>query len=159
MRMSPTKPQHGRCEYRFSRFLGSFVDERNLGEVHVGEVGIYTHRDPDTVRGADLLFVSHERLAQATPGDFLDVPPELIVEILSPTDRWSEVKKKLREYFEIGVTAVLIVDSEERTVSVYRSLTDLREFTVDDVLAVEEILPGFSLPLADLFATSGNNPA
>ena len=81
------------------------------------------------------------------------------LEILSPTDRWSEVKKKLREYFNIGVTAVLIVDPEDRTISVYRSLTDLSEFTADDVLSVEDVLPGFSLPVADLFATDRNNPA
>lgn len=112
--MSPTKPRHGRLEYRFARVLGNFVDEHALGEVHVGEVGVYTRRDPDTVRGADVLFISHERLSQTTLDDFFDVAPELIVEILSPTDRRGEVEKKLREYFAIGVAAVLIVDPDKR---------------------------------------------
>lgn len=64
------------------------------------EVGIYTRRNPDTVRAADGAFISDERYAQPkqTHG-FLDVAPDLIVEILSPDDRWSEIKQKLREYF------------------------------------------------------------
>jgi Uma2 family endonuclease len=150
--MSPTKPKHGRIEIRFGRILDTFVTEHGLGEIQGGEVGIYTRRDPDTVRGADILFISHERLARATPGDFLDVAPELVVEILSPSDRWSEVKKKLREYLEAGVAVVLVVDPEEHSVSVYRSLTDIHELTADDVLTVEDVLPGFSVPVAHLFA-------
>lgn len=149
--MSPTKPEHGRIEIRFGRILDTFVSEHGLGEVQGGEVGIYTRRDPDTVRGADILFISRERLARATPGDFLDIAPELVVEILSPSDRWTEVKKKLREYFETGVAVVLVVDPEERSVSVYRSLTNIHELTADDVLTLEDVLPGFSVPVAHLF--------
>ena len=149
--MSPTKPRHGRHEYRFARILGDFVEEYNLGEVQVGEVGLYTRRDPDTVRGADVLFISHQRLAQATPDDFLDVAPELVVEILSPTDRRGEVEKKLREYFDIGVTVVLVVDPDKRTISVYRSLSEVWELAVGDALIVADVLPGFSVSVADLF--------
>lgn len=151
--MSPTRPQHGGIESRLDRRLGAFVEERDLGEVQVGEVGIFTHRNPDTVRGADVLFISHERLARATPGQFYDVAPELVIEILSPDERWSYLKKKLREYFEIGVTVVLVVDPDERSVAAYRSLTDIREFGENDVLTIEDVLPGFSLPLADLFGS------
>lgn len=155
VKMSPTKPKHGRIESRIDRILAAFVEENDLGEVQVGEVGIYTRRDPDTVRGADVLFISHERLAQATPDDFLDVPPELVVEILSPNDRWIEVKKKLREYFDVGVDVVLLVNPEESRVSVYRSLTDIQEFAYDDELIVDDVVPGLSVPLARLFASSG----
>lgn len=150
--MSPTKPEHGRLESRLDRILGRFVDEHSLGEVWVGEVGLYTHRNPDTVRGVDLLFISHERRARATPGNFLDVAPELVIEILSPQDRWSEVRKKLREYFAIGVTVVLVADLDEQTISVYRSLTDIQELAVGDVLEIADVLPGFSVSVADLFA-------
>ncbi len=149
--MSPTKPRHGRYEYRLARAIGTFVEERDLGEVQVGEVGIYIHRNPDTIRAADVLFISYERLARATPDSFLDVAPELIVEILSPGDRWSQVQKKLRQYFETGVVVVLVVDPDESTISVYRSLSDISVFVGSDVLTVEDVLPGFSLPLADLF--------
>jgi len=151
-KMSPVKMPHGKHEMRFARYLGNFVEEHHLGEVNGGEVGIYTRRNPDTVRGADLLFISHARLAKTTPGGFLDVAPELVVEILSPSDRWSNVRKKLREYFEIGVMVVLILEPEEQVISAYRSLTDVQELSINDTLILEDILPGFELPLANLFA-------
>ena len=65
-------------------------------------------------------------------------------------DRRGEVEKKLREYFAIGVAAVLIVDPDKRTVSVYTSAAEFRELTVDDMLTVPEALRGFSTPIADL---------
>lgn len=74
-----------------------------LGEVMVGEVGIDTGRDPDTVRAADVLFISHERLKKASPEGFLDVVPELVVEIMSPTNKWEEVRRRVEEYLGIGV--------------------------------------------------------
>lgn len=58
--LSPTKMQHGRYEFEIARSLGNFAEKHNLGVVMVGEVGIYTHRNPDTIRGADVLFISHE---------------------------------------------------------------------------------------------------
>lgn len=154
VKLSPTKMPHGRYEFEIARHLGNFVKKHNLGEVLVGEVGVYTHRNPDTVRGADVLYISHERLAQVTPGGFMDVAPELIVEVMSPSDRWSEVRKKMKEYFDIGVTAVLIVEPEEQTLALYRSPTDIQEFTLNDTLTLADILPDFSLPLQQLWATN-----
>lgn len=153
VKLSPTKMPHGRYEFEMARLLGNFVEKHDLGVVMVGEVGVYTRRDPDTVRGADVLYISHERLAQATPGGFMDVAPELIVEVMSPSDRWSEVRKKIKEYFEIGVTAVLIVEPEEQTIALYRSPTAIQEFALNGALTLEDILPGFTLPLNQLWAT------
>ena len=149
--MSPTKMEHGRLEFRLAMLLAQFVDEHDLGEVMTGEVGIYIRRNPDTIRAADALFISHERLEQATPDDFLDVAPELIVEIMSPSDRWNAVQKKLRDYFEIGVTAVLLVQPSNETILLYSSPTQLQEFQREDTLTLEAILHGFTLPLAKLF--------
>ena len=151
IKMSPTKMPHGVFEMRLARHLGNFIEEHNFGVLMGGEIGLYTHRDPDTIRAADLLFISHERLAKATPGGFLDVTPEMIVEILSPSDRWVDVRKKLREYFEIGVRVVLVVEPDEQVISVYRSTTDVQELSLIDVLKIEDVLPGFALALADLF--------
>ena len=152
VKMSPTKMPHGKIEMRLARYFGNYVEENNLGEINGGEVGIYTQRDPDTIRTADLLFISHERLGKATPGGFLDVAPELIVEIMSPSDRWIDVRKKLREYFEIGVMVVLVVEPDEQVISVYRSTTDVQELSISDTLKLDDILPGFELALKKLFA-------
>lgn len=150
--MSPTKVTHGRFEYRFSRLIGDFVEEHNLGEVMVGEIGMFVRRDPDTVRAADVLFISHERLAQEPEEDsYLTVPPELVVEILSPSESWGMVRRKLRDYFEMGVDVVAIVDPEHRILTLFRSPTELTELTAVDTLTLPGILPDFALPLSKLF--------
>jgi len=148
---SPTSWRHGKYERRFGNSLGDFVDKHRLGEVLVGEVGIYTGRNPDTIRGADVIFISNERLAQVKSASFLDVAPELVIEVMSPDDRWTEVKQKIREYFSIGVMLVWVADPSDKTVSVYRSLTDVRLFTESDSLSGEEVLPSFSVSVATLF--------
>ena len=100
VRMTPTNPSHGRIEVNVAAALKQFVRTRNLGVVMAGEVGVFTSRSPDTVRAPDVLYLSHERNARRSrPQGFLDVAPELVVEILSPTDRPDEVRRKLREYF------------------------------------------------------------
>lgn len=151
VRMAPTGHSHGYIEFRFGMVLGVFVDEHKLGRVLVGEVGIYTQRDPDTVRGADVAFISNARLAQVQSSSYLDVAPELIVEILSPGDRWTDVNDKLTEYFAIGVQIVWVADPRQQRVHVYRSLTELEVLTVDDTLTGGDVLPGFSAPVAELF--------
>ena len=151
VRTNPAKPLQGKLVTCIATLIGNFVDERRLGEVQVGEVGIYIRRNPDTVRAADVLFISNERLARAAPDDFLDVAPELVVEIASPDDRWSEIRQKMHECFSAGVNVVLIVEPDTKTITAYRSLTDTRDFTVNDTLTLEDTLPGFSVPVAELF--------
>jgi Uma2 family endonuclease len=99
--MSPTGHAHGYIEGEFYSALKAFVTQHQLGRVLVGEVGIYTSRNPDTVRGADVAFISHNRMAQVRSKSYLDVAPELVVEILSPDDSWSKVMDKLEEYFNV----------------------------------------------------------
>ena len=147
--LSPTGWRHGDFELQAGYALKRFVDGRNLGKVLVGEVGIYTGRNPDTVRGADVIFISHARLAQVKSASFLDVAPELVVEVLSPDDRWMEVQRKLNEYFAIGVVRVWLVDPSNRSVSVYRSPREMHVIDSHGALDGEEILPGFSVPVSE----------
>ncbi len=149
--MSPTGRPHARIESQLDRTVGVFVAEHKLGETYVGEIGIYIRRNPDTIRAADFAFVSTARLAELSDEGYLNAAPDLVVEIMSPDDRWSEIKKKLRDYFSIGVRLMWVIDPDSRTVSAYRSLTDLQEYGEDQSLAAEDILPGFSLPIKLLF--------
>lgn len=142
---------HGEVEVNIGAEIRAFVRRHKLGRVSGGEAGIYTKRHPDTVRGADVIFISHERYAQKSPGPFLDVAPELIVEVLSPSNTHSEMMQKLREYFHIGVRLVWIVDTEACCVYAYRALTDMREFQADDELPGDDVLPGFALKVAAIF--------
>ncbi|NJO14393.1 MAG: Uma2 family endonuclease [Thioploca sp.] len=149
--LMPTGHPHGFYEVNLATFLNVFVRTHKLGRVLGGEVGIYTHRQPDTVRGADVAFISHQRLAQVQSKSFLDVCPELIVEVMSPDDTWSEVHEKLEEYFAVGAQLIWVVDPRRQKLHIYRSLTDLEILTVQDTLTGGEVLPGFQVPVAELF--------
>jgi len=150
--MSPAGEEHSIVEANIGSELRTFVRQHKLGKVGVGEVGVYTRRQPDSVRGADVIFISNERAAQRGSSGFLDVAPDLVVEIISPDDRWSEVMKKLGEYFAIGVRLAWVVDPETQSVYAFRSLTDMRRYEANDTLPGDDVLPGFSLPVAEVFA-------
>jgi Uma2 family endonuclease len=149
--MSPTGDDHGGIEANIVLFLFGFVRTHKLGKVRVGESGVYTRRNPDTVRDMDACFISNERFAQKQSASFLDVAPDLVVEILSPNDRSIVMNQKLREYFSIGVRLVWVLDPQARSVYAYRSLTDVREFTADADLPGDDVLPGFAVKVAQLF--------
>lgn len=150
--MSPTGAEHGMVETLLARVLGNFVAERGLGWVLGGEVGIYTRRNPDRVRGADVAFLSKKRMPGRPGKKFLDVAPELVVEILSPDDRWQDVRQKLEEYFAMGVERVWIVEPENRAVLVYRTASEMARFGEGDTVNGEGALEGFALPVESLFA-------
>jgi Uma2 family endonuclease len=149
--MTPTKFRHGDVEFGAGARLRIWADDTGHGKVVGGEVGVYTRRNPDTVRAPDFLFISSKRLAQISEENFLEVAPELVAEVLSPHDRWTQVMKKVGEYFSAGVLRVWVFDPRKRRVLVYRSPEDVTELGVGQVLEDEELLPGFSLPLSVVF--------
>ena len=99
-----------------------------------------------TPRTAEQLISGFELAAMGDIG-----PGELVVEILALSDNWTAVTQKLPEYLAIGVELAWIVDPEARAVYAYRSMTDVREFTADDDLPGDDVLPGFTVKVATLF--------
>jgi len=150
--MTPTGGPHAEVEANIAYELNRFVKGKGLGKVLCGEIGIITERGPDTVRGADVAFISTERLGQrASAGSgYLDVAPELVVEIVSPNDRWSHIQEKLTEYFAIRVQVVWLVDPKRRQLTLYRSLTDAELLGASAMLSGGDILPGFEIAVAEL---------
>ncbi len=143
---------HGRVCIRIARPLDQFVSDRNLGWV-VSEVGFILKRQPDLVRGPDVAFLSKEKVqAQKDPHKLWEGPPDLAVEVLSPDDRPSEVLRKVGEYLEAGTRLVWVVDPKNQTVSAHRGLHRVRVYGVGEELSGEDVLPGFSLKVADIFA-------
>jgi Uma2 family endonuclease len=152
IRMSPTGYSHGYVEFNIGGILRDFVRQYKLGRVLGGEVGVYTRRNPDTVRAADIAFISKVRMAQVKSHSYLDVAPELIVEVLSPDDSWSDLMEKLEEYFAIGVQMIWVADPRRQLVFVYHSLTEVERFTSGNELSGGQVLPGFKVSVAELFA-------
>lgn len=152
VRMSPTGYVHGFVEGRFFEVLNAFVKPRGLGQVLPGEVGVYTRRSPDSVRGADVLFISNQRLERISKDKaFLDVAPELVVEVLSPDDRPGDVARKIAEYLAAGVLLVWLANPSKRTIRVHRPAAEVRELGETDILTGEAVLPGFEVRVCELF--------
>ncbi len=150
--MSPTGGEHAYIEFYVGAELSNFARSKKLGWVLGGEVGIYIRRQPDRVRGADVAFISKSRSPRRPAKGFLDVAPELVIEIMSPDDRWQEVQQKLEEYFQIGVQWVWIVEPENKAVFVYRSSTEAQKIGESGMVQGEGILEGFTLNVANLFS-------
>lgn len=148
--LPPTGCDHGFVEARLVSRLMTYAESSGRGEVMSGEAGIYIRRNPDTVRAPDAAFISNERLVKRNSSSYLDIAPELVVEVLSPDDRWSEVTEKIQDYFDAGVARVWIVDPKARKLHAYRSPTESELFGEGQVLADEEVLPGFRLNLSEL---------
>ncbi len=140
---------HGACCSRVNRTLGNFVDGNRLGHVLSNDAGFITHRDPDSVRGADVSYWSKERLKEVPVG-YIDVPPDLAVEVLSPGNTTRAIREKLEEYFERGVRMVWVVSPEDRTVTIYRTLNEGRILHESATVTGEDVLPGFTCAVADL---------
>ncbi|HEV3343129.1 MAG TPA: Uma2 family endonuclease [Pirellulales bacterium] len=132
--------------------LNAFIRPRNLGHV-TGEAGALELM-PDLVRIPDVAYISWsnlpggERPKERVPR----VVPNIAIEILSDGNTPKEMSEKRRESFEAGVDLVWEIDPQHRRATAYRSLTDSQTLTEHDRLKGEPILPGFELPLADVFA-------
>jgi len=153
--MARNNPIHSHLVIRFGRFLDDWASERRFGKVFGGDVAIITKRNPDTGRGADLAVVSHERLkGQPANAAALEIAPELIIEVISPSNMWADLMDKLTEYFHIGTGQVWIVTPSTQTLQVYRSVTDVTGYSVAErpVLPESDLLPGLKLDLRDVFA-------
>lgn len=144
--------QHGKICSRIDRLIGAFVEERDLGHVMSNDSWILVARNPDTVRGADLCYFSYERLAKGRiPPGLIEAVPDLVVEVRSPSDRWTEVFAKVLEYLQAGVRVVVILDQGTGTASVYRPDELQQIFHNGDPLTLPDVLPGFSVPVSRLF--------
>ena len=149
--MTPAGMEHGRVALRLGARVLAHVEENSLGEVYAAETGFLLRRDPDTVRAPDVAFVAVDRLPPSSGGGFAELAPDLVVEVVSPSDRASEVASKAAMWLDAGVRLVWVVDPQARLSAVHHPgglVTVLRE---DGTLDGEDVLPGFRLPLAPLF--------
>jgi len=146
-KMSPAGERHSRISLEIAMSLRLYARERKLGEAYGADLGFILFRNPDTVREPDASFVRAERVVR-TPKYFPGAP-DLAVEVMSPDDTWPEVLEKKDEYLRAGTQAVVIVDPPRERVEIHRPSGVT---AVDDVLAVDDVVPGWRLRLIDIFA-------
>ena len=112
--------RHGQICYRVARFFGDFVDRHDLGHILTNDAGVITERGPDTVRGADVAFYTYARLPKGPlAASYGPEVPDLVVEVVSPSDRWPKVLAKVAEYLGAGVTVVVVLDETPPTAEVF----------------------------------------
>lgn len=152
-RMPPTGDEHGRVTMELASPLYQYVKLNNLGRVYAAETGFKLESNPDTVRAPDIAFVSMERIqAAGSIEGYRSGAPDLAVEVISPGNTKREMTEKVKEYFASNARLVWIVSPKLKTVTVYRSLTDIVTLTEKDTLDGGEVVPGFQIPVAEIFA-------
>jgi Uma2 family endonuclease len=148
--MTPAGGEHGAIAAEITRLLGNHAVRDRLGIVYSGEAGFVITRDPDTVRVPDVAFVRRDR--QATPPrGFVPGAPDLVVEVISPTDRMADVDTKTHAWLEGGAGIVWIVLPDTRSVIVHRTGRPPRILNAQDIITGEEVLPGFQCRVAEFF--------
>jgi Uma2 family endonuclease len=151
-RMSPAGAYHGDVALEISGHLYVFVKKKRLGKIFAAETGFILSRKPDTVRAPDVMFLAKSRVPKnGIPDGFLPIAPDLAVEVVSPDDRFSEVTEKANSYLRAGVKLVWVVEPRARQAFVFQNGKDVLHLNANDALTGEDVLPGFTLPLAKLF--------
>lgn len=149
VRMSPPLARHGVIANTVGRLIGNFVADQDLGLV-CNQSGFVLGRNPDILLEPDVAFVRRARVPMNLDA-YPEVPPDLVVEVASPSQSGPAIEEKVRLYLAAGVLLVWVVDPAWRTVHIHRADSSEQHSTEDDELAGEDVLPGFPLPLAQLF--------
>lgn len=147
----PTR-RHGQICSETVQILAEFVKRNDLGHVLSNDSAVITHRNPDTVRGADVAFYSFARLPRGPlPSNYGPEVPELVIEVLSPYDRLPRVLQKVGEYLEAGVVVVVVLDDERRSAHVFGADGTIRLLGPADDLAIAEVLGDFRCRVGSFF--------
>lgn len=150
--MTMPKPRHGYLCNRAGRLFGNFCEEHHLGWVFNNDTGVITERDPDTVRGADVAFYSYARLPEGDlPDRYPDEAPELVVEVLSPSDRWPQVLAKVAEYLKAGVVVVVVLDDARQMAHYFGADGTSRMLGAEEELTLPGVLEGFRAEVRRFF--------
>jgi Uma2 family endonuclease len=151
--MSPAADESASIGATIIGLLWSFVQPRRLGRLYNAEGGFVLFPDRPTVRVPDAAFVLAERAPHGKARkNFPRLAPDLVVEVLSPSDRASDVVAKLEMYQEAGVRLIWLVDPDPLTVTVIAAGHATKVLHMGDTLDGGDVLPGFSVPVADIFA-------
>lgn len=148
----PTGIEHGEIAVNYMIGLGTYVKPRQLGRVFGSDSGIRLERGPDTVREPDVGFISAERLPLGTRvTSYAEVVPELVVEIASPSDTLRGMNDRAHMWLNYGVGMVVVTYPDTRTLDVYRQGDPTVTLYEDDTLDGAPVLPGFTLPVREVF--------
>jgi Uma2 family endonuclease len=150
--MTPAGFRHGWIANTIAFLLTQHVRQHKLGVVCAAETGFKLQENPDTVRAADVAFVAQARIpSEGKLEGYVSIAPDLVVEVVSPSDAAPEVHEKAIDWLAAGCRLVWIVYPKAQTVAEYRSLQDVQILTSDGTLDGGDVLPGFSCSVREIF--------
>jgi Uma2 family endonuclease len=157
--MPPAGWLHGDVTLEFAVYIRLFARMHQLGRVTTAETGFTLHKNPngkDTVLAPDIGFIAAARIPAQLPDGYVPFAPDLAVEVISPSNTAEEISSKVELYLRYGTRLVWVLYPREQRIHVFRSSGQTGQATVtflgiDDTLDGEDVLPGFSLRIADLF--------
>ena len=154
--MPPSQVPHGFYAQNIGARLWLYARARRRGYVCSNDSGVILGRDPDTVRGPDVMYFDDGKsAAEIAAAGYAETPPVLAVEVLSPTDRPGRVARKVAQYLRAGVRIVWTVDPEVREVTVHLAGGEVRGFGPEDTLPGGDELPGFECRVSEFFELPG----
>ena len=152
IRMAPADMDSSEIGGLFVTALNMHVRPIGLGRVFPADAGIRLASNPDTVLSPDAAFIRRDHLPEPSERrGFWRVTPDLVVEVVSPSDRRRDVLKKVERYLDLGVAMVVVVWPPTRTMTVHRPNRAVETLGEHDVFDGDDAIPGFRLPVADLF--------
>ena len=149
----PAGGPHGNVNSRLLTRLCAYVLEHDLGDVYDSSTAFVLRVGPKPlVRSPDVSFVARGKDDPSIPPGSVALAPDLAVETLSPSERPGEVQRKVNEYLDHGTALVWVIDPRRRTAAVHARDGSVRWLREDDSLDGGDVVPGFTVPLAFLFA-------
>ena len=145
--MAPPSREHGEISVNVIRYLDAHVYQNKLGRLYTAET---TFQVGERTAKPDVAFVSTDRLTGDKTKGF-SIPPDLAIEVVSPSDVQSRIAEKALAYLDAGTRLVWVIEPVSKTVTVYRSETDIEMLTREDTLTGEAVVPGFTCLVARLF--------
>ena len=148
----PTGGEHGETVSNLHFLMAGVVKPFRLGRLATSDSGVWLERDPDTVREPDIAFISAERLPlDVRVRGYYEVTPDLVVEVVSPSNSRRKMDEKARMWLEFGALLVWVVYSDTRSVDVYPEDGKMTTLSENDTLDGGDVLPGFSCAVSEIF--------
>ena len=150
--MPPAGGEHGAIGIRAAVRIGVFVEQNDLGVIFNSDTGFIVETDPDTIRAPDVSFLRKENIPpDGIPKGFIPGAPDLAIEVISPSDSYTEVAEKVAQLLEAGTQLVVLIDPRTRTIALHHHDGAIDRLTEADTLTFSEVLPGFECPIGELF--------
>ena len=151
--MPPTGHESSSIALRIGIKVGGYIEENHLGGISGTDGGFILARDPDIVVAPDFAFVRADRMPEGEQRKrYLELSPDFVVEVVSPSDRYTNVHNKIMLYLRSGVRLVWIVDPEQQTITTFTSDSPPHVYSASDSIGGGDVLPDFTMPVAGIFA-------